>query len=168
MKKALCTSCLVLFIALSLLVNSCFAIDKAEAESALAKAESDLSAGYAAVAEAERAGANVAELLARLRLGGKLLAEAMNAYKIGDYERAYSFAVNCSETVANIVYEAFDLKKLAEEDYSERLLFNAEISSVGLSILLVLSLFGWRFLKEKYFKLVLKMKPELERKPIEP
>ena len=167
MKRKLCVSAFVLFILLSLLVNSCFAIDRADAESALAKAENDLSAGYVAVAEAERAGANVAKLLARLRLGGELLAEAMNAYKIGDYDRAYSFAVNCSSMIANAVYEASDLKRQAEEDYSERLLFNVEISSIGLSVLFVLSLFGWRFLKEKYLKFVLKMKPELESKPIE-
>jgi len=35
--------------------------------------------------------------------------------------------------------------------------------SVGLSVLLILSLFGWRFLKEQYLKRVLGMKPEVRK-----
>jgi len=147
------------------LVHACFAIGQVDAEEMLNKAENDLASAYASVKESDFAGANVSELLNKLEFAGDLLAEANNSYRVGDYEKAYLLAVNCSNTVSNVVYEASTLKLEAEEAYSQKLMFNVEVGSIGLSILFVLSLFGWRFLKKKYLEQVLEMKPEVEAEP---
>lgn len=144
--------------------NACFAISPSDAEEALRKAEENLASAYMYVAEAERAGANISELLARLVYAGGLLAEAKNSNSLGDYEKAYSLAINCSSALNNVASEASDLKLKAEEAYGERLMFTAGISSAGLSVLFVLSLFGWRFLRKRYVERVLKMKPIVEDK----
>jgi hypothetical protein len=144
--------------------RACFAVSPTDAGGALRNAEENLALAYVYVAEAERAGANISELLARLVYAGGLLAEAKNSYGAGDYERAYSLAINCSSAVNNVASEASDLKLKAEEAYGERLLFTVGISSAGLSVLFVLSLFVWRSLRKWYVGRVLKMKPIVEDK----
>jgi hypothetical protein len=152
----------LLFILCSCFVHACVAVGQIDAEQMISKAENDLSSAYASVADVDSVGANVSELLNELKSAGALLAEANNSYRIGDYEKAYSLAMNCSDSVSNMVYEASTLKSEAEKAYSQKLILNAEVSSIGLSLLFVLSLFGWSFLKKKYLKRVLEMKPETE------
>ena len=139
----------------------CFAVDKAAADEALIDAENDLVSAYVAVAEAEDTGANVSELLAKLKIAGNLLGDASISYRLSDYDDAYSCAVNCSNTVNGVISEASSLIEEAEQVYKERLFATVAMSSAGLGVLFVLSLFAWRFLKKKYFKRVLEMKPEV-------
>jgi hypothetical protein len=162
MIKKIATCLFMLFILFSCFVHACFAIGQPDAEEMLIKAENDLSSAYDSVAEADFAGANISDLLNKLGLAGDLLADANNSYRVGNYEKAYLFAMNCSDTVHNIVYEASTLKSDAEKAYSQKLMFNVWVSSIGLSVLFVLSLFGWRFLKKKFLKQVLEMKPQVE------
>ena len=151
--------CFVMFILLfSWFAHLCFA-DKAE--KALIDAEHDLASAYVAVAEAEKAGANVSRLLVKVEFTGNLLADAYNAYRTYDYDKAYLCAINCSDSGDGIVYAASSLKLEAEEAYSTRLFITAAISSAVLSVLFVLSLFGWKYFKNKYLKRVFGMKPEV-------
>lgn len=151
------------FLMISFFIQGCSAIDQSVADEALVNAENVLASAYVAVAEAENAGVNISEFLVRLEVAGKLLADANNTYRIGDYDKAYLYAINCSDTVSGIVFEALILKSEAEELYSRNLLLAGAFSSFSLSVLLVLSLFGWRFLKNRYFKRVLGMKPEVRK-----
>jgi hypothetical protein len=156
--------CFVVFILIfSWFVHVCFAVDKVAVDGALIGAENDLVSAYVAVGEAEKTGANVSELLVKLRFAGTLLAQACNTNRTGDYDKAYSFAINCSESVDGIADEALDLKLEAEKAYIGRLFMTGAVSSVALCVLFVLSLFGWRFLKKKYVERVLGMKPKVER-----
>ena len=144
-------------------VHVCFAVDKAAVDGALIDAENDLVSAYVAVGEAEQVGVNVSELLVKLRFAGTLLGQVCNTNRTGDYDEAYSFAINCSESVDGIADEALGLKLEAEKAYSGRLFMTGAVSSVALSVLFVLGLFGWRFLKKKYVERVLGMKPKVER-----
>jgi len=83
---------------------------------------------------------------------------------MGDFDGAYSYALNCSSILDGVVSEASVLKVDAERSFEERLFFTAGLSSFGLSLLFVLGLFGWKFLKLKYVKRVLEMKPEVVHK----
>lgn len=162
MVKCKSVVCFVVFILMfSWFVDACFAVDKAVADEALIDAENDLVSAYVAVEEAEQVGANVSELLTKLKFAGSLLADAYNAHRVGDYDDACSYAVNCSDRAKGIASEAAGLKLEAEKGYSERLFATAAVSSAGLSLLFVLSLFGWRILKRRHFKRILEMKPEV-------
>jgi len=154
--------CFVVFIlTFSGFIDTCFAADKAAADEALTDAENDLASAFVAVEDAEQVGANTSEMLAKLKFAGNLLADAYNAHRLGDYDNACSYAMNCSDSVNRIASEAAGLKLEAEKAYSERLFETAAVSSAGLSVLLILSLFGWRFLKRRHFKRILGMKPEV-------
>ena len=152
--------CFMFILMFSLFAHACFA-DKVEAEKALVDAENDLASAYVAVGEAEKAGANVSKMLVKLKFAGTLLVDAYNASRLDDYNRTCLFAINCSESVNGIVDEALSLKLEAENAYSGRLFMTAALSSVALCVLFVLGLFGWRFLKRRYLRRVLRMKPEV-------
>ena len=156
-----CIAFLVLL--LSFPLQNCFGIDRIVVDQALSGAENALASCYVAVADAERAGANASDLTFRLNLAGELLAKAYNAYRLGEYDAAYSYASNCSSSISEIVSNATDLKQKAETAYDNRLFYTAAVSILALSLLFVLSLFGWRFLKEQYLKRVLGMKPEVRK-----
>ena len=124
--------CFVVFVLVfSWFVHVCFAVDKAAVDGALVDAENDLASAYVAVGEAEKAGGDVSELLVKLRFAGTLLGQACNANRTGDYDEAYSFAVNCSESVDGMVDEALGLKLEAEKVYSGRLFMTTAVSSVA-------------------------------------
>jgi hypothetical protein len=143
-------------------VPRCFAVDAVEANGAIGQAERDLGSAYVVVGEAESAGANVSVLLNRLGSAGDFLSEAYVALRAGEYGNASSLAAECSHSVAGIAGDAARLKADAERARSDRLLFTAGGSGVGLVLLFVFGFFGWRFLKRWYSRRVLDMKPEME------
>jgi hypothetical protein len=100
-------------------------------------------------------------LAASLQVAGGLLDNAHNAYRIGDYDTAYSSASNCSSEALGIASQAANLIVQAAQAKSNALFFTVALSSVVLSVFFVLSLLGWRYLKNRYEKRVLGLRPEL-------
>lgn len=143
-------------------VPICFAVDDIEASSAIIEAERDLGSAYALVAEAEGSGANVSVLLRRLGSAGDFLSEAYFAFRAGDYGNASLLTIECKHVIEGVAGEATDLKAEAEKTYSNSVLLTASGSAVGLVLLLLLGFFGWKFLKRRYFRRVLNMKPQVE------
>jgi len=157
------TICLTVSMLLAVwLVPACFAVDAVEASGAIGQAKRDLGSAYAVVAEAEGAGADVSVLLNKLGSAGDFLSEAYVAFRAEDYGNASLFAVECSRVVEGVAGDAARLKADAERAHSERSLLTAAGSGVGLVLLLVLGFFGWKFLKRRYFRRVLNMKPQVE------
>jgi len=144
------------------LVPACFAVDAVEANTAIGQAERDLGSAYAVVAEAEGAGADVSVLLNKLGSAGDFLSEAYAAFRTGDYGNASVLAMECNHAVEGVAGDATRLKLDAERARSDRLLLTSVGSGVGLVLLLVLGFSGWRFLKRRYHKRVLDMKPQVE------
>ena len=157
---AVCLAVLVLFVVQ--FVPLCFAVSFDEAGEALRMAEQDLGSAFVAVAEAEGAGADVSVLLDKLDAAGVFLSEAHSAFKVGNYESAFSFAVACSSAVEGLVGEGAHLKVDAEIAHNASLFLTLIVSGIGVGVVLVCAFFGWRFLKRRYFRRVLDMKPEVE------
>jgi hypothetical protein len=152
---------LILLLAIYWIMPTCFGVDESEARSKISQAEQDLASAYGAVVEAELVGANVSGLKGKLDDAGELLAESYVAFRVGDYENASVLAVQCGNSVNGIVDDARHLKAETEAAYGSRLFLTSTLVSVGLSVLLILSLFGWRFLKNRYVRRVWAMKPEV-------
>ena len=155
--------CLTVFMLLAVwLVPCCFAVDAVEADAAIGQAERDLGSAYVAVAEAEGAGADVSVLLNKLEGAGGFLSAAYSAFRAGDYENASVLAMDCNRAVEGVAGDAALLKTDAERAESDRLLLSSVGSSVGLVLLLAFGFLGWKFLKQRYFKRTLDMKPQVE------
>jgi len=151
----------VIFTVFSPSVHVCSAVDKAAADEALGLAEEDLRSAFISVREAEEVGAGVEGLLLKLEISGEALAQAYSAYIRSDFESACTFATSSSGGLTGVIDEAQMLKIDAEKAFSERLFWTAGISSICLCVLLVASLLGWRLVKGRFIKQVLKSRPEL-------
>ena len=156
------TACMVILFLFSVeFVSLGFAVSYDEATGSLEQAEQDLGSAFAEVAAAEVAGADVSMLLDKLEVAGVFISDAHLALKIGDYDSVFSYAVSCSNAVDGVVEDAERLRADAEIDHRARLTATMVVSGVGVGLLVVFGLYGWRLLKRWYFKRVLKMKPEV-------
>jgi hypothetical protein len=158
--------CIILFvIELLFLINCipvCFAIDELTAMSAINQAEIKLNTSFIAVMEAEDAGGDITHLLADLHLAGDYLTDAYLAFRNKDYDDSYLFALDCVDTSEEIDIDANQIKLIAENTEREFLLLTVAVSGIGVILLIIFSIFIWRFLKIRYYKKVLEMKPETE------
>lgn len=149
----------VCFLVLALLVPVCFAVSVDEASVAIGQAERDLSSAYTNVSAAAGSGANVTVLLDKLTEAGSYLSEANVAYRVGNYESAFSYAESCSSAVQGVAGDATRLSLSAENSRSGTVLLDVVESGVGLALLLVFGLLGWRFLSKRYRRRVLDLRP---------
>ena len=161
------TTGLFIFILASFLVVTvfepvCFAVSVDEASVALNKADEDLNSAFIAVADAGNSGADTASLLERLSVAGNYLSDSHIAFRVGNYENAYSSAVACSNSLLGVADEALRLMGSAENSRGTKILLTTVGSGVGLTLLFVFGLFGWRFVSKRYIKRVLDLKPVAE------
>jgi len=153
---ALCLAILLSF-ALSPHVH---AIDSDEALLKIDAAEDGLRQAFVSVSVASEGGADVASLVSRLNSAGVLLSEARASFSAMDYDNAIALSSQCLDSLSGIVGEAVDLKIQSDAELSSRLFWSITFASIGLSILFVASLFIWRFMRNRYFRGVLDLRPE--------
>ncbi|MGB9959766.1 MAG: hypothetical protein ACPLKQ_04520 [Candidatus Bathyarchaeales archaeon] len=140
---------------------SFYATASDEASFAISEANGKLKMAFEAVLEAEKAGANVSDLIGRLNEGGKLLAEAENAYKAADFSKAMSMAGECSKLAESVTSQASELRERAIVNVQMIFWHNLALSIFGAAALLVVLFFAWGWFKRAYVKRMLSMKPEV-------
>jgi hypothetical protein len=155
---------LLFLLAISQLIPIGLAVNSDEASEAIGQADRNLGSAYVAVVEAERAGANTSSLLTKLQLAENLLSEANIAFRIGDYNKSSSFAVECTQAINGVAEEGARLKLDAERDQVNNFILIAVLSVVGVVLVLILGLLGWQYIKRVYFKRILSTKPHVEGK----
>jgi hypothetical protein len=155
---------LILAVVLVLCLSSCFPVhgySQNEASAEVAAANNALTEAFSAVAQAEKAQANVTDLTLKLNEAGTELAKADNAFRVGDYGNAIVQAQRCVDSVQGVVVEAQILKVDAEIARRNQLMLTAALSSIGLVALLGVGLLGWRYLRNRFVREAMKMKPEV-------
>ncbi len=143
-------------------IPACFGIDVVGASEAINQAELEVTSAFSAVADAYNVGANVKELLEKLDTSGDFLTEANMAVRSGDFETAYSLAMNCRSIVENLDTEAEVLMVNAYTEKNNLIIWTITGSFVGLILLIVFGIIGWRFLKRHFYERVFNMKPTVE------
>lgn len=155
---------LVLAAILLICLSGCFSAygsGQTEASGKMADADHAIMNAFGAVVEAEKAKANVTDLVLRLDSAGALLAKAETAFRVGDYGNATVWAQQSLEQVQGVESEAQSLKSDAEIAGQNQLIITGAFSSIGVVLLLAVGLFGWRYLKNRFVRNVMKMKPEV-------
>lgn len=136
-------------------------ISEDSVSSAMTNAEMTLVSAYQAVVESERAGANVSVLLVQLNEAGEFLTNARMKYELGNHDQAASLASSSSEISKKVESEAAELQHEASVLWAMDVGL-ATTESVILMIAVVLgSFWSWRAFKKRYYKRILKMKPEI-------
>ena len=129
-------------------VSGGFAVDSQDvAASAVDRAEVAMVSAYEAVLEAEKAGANVTDLLSILNKAGMLLSMAHLAYDKGDFDSARDFAVWCEGNLTSFVDKAEALKQSAVQKGYWDFTVNVVGSAVGAVAVVVCGFVAWAFLK---------------------
>lgn len=157
----------LVFVALVLvIISGCarlyvFGSNQDDAATVVAVAESELADCYGAVLEAERVGANVSDLLARLNVGAGFLAEAELCYRSGNFSGAVYFAELVIENLDGLIGEAGELYSSVAFERGQESSWVVGVSVVGVFVVVLLGFFGWGYVKGFYVRLVLRMKPEV-------
>jgi len=136
-------------------------VGESEAETEIQKAEAALSSAYVAVLEAEKNGADVSGLLAKLSSGGNFLAEARMRYRNDDFDGAVYYAGLSVESIEGLVGETEQLKALAIAEHKEGFFLTVTGSGVAVIVVVLGSIGAWLLFKRRYFEKVLEMKPEV-------
>jgi CHASE3 domain sensor protein len=160
-KLACITLLAILTLSLGLLsVNSVIA-QTDQAAGKLQAANMAVDQAFVAVLDAEKAGANVTNLLSQLNIVDGDLASAENSYRTGDLNNA----VNQADNVLPLTQQITSAAQSAKQDAlaSER---NATWTSVALTVVgsfvFVLVLFiVWRYFKRYYINELSEAKPEV-------
>ena len=140
---------LVLVLAFSFVSISCFGASSEDAFSAISDAEDRIVVCYRAVAEADRAGANVSSLSGVLNEAGWLLSRAKLAYSQGDFDSAVVYANECLFMLDGFVDEAEGLRRSAEAAAHWDFMVNFVGSAVGAICVVVCGYALWVFLKRR-------------------
>lgn len=125
---------------------------KSDAKSAIVAAEERIVVCYQAVAEADKAGANVTALLAVMNEAGWFLSKAKLAYKMGDFDLAGNFAVQSQERLSGFVEGADSLRGTAIQQRYWDFMVNVVGSIIGTVAVVGGSFFVWFLLKRRYGK----------------
>jgi len=142
-------SCVLLLVFAVLFVSPALCYNEHEAKAAVEATESKVSSCYGTVFEAEKAGANVSNLLSVLNEAGWFLSKAKLAYSQGDFDSAVAFADNCSSRLDGIVAQAESLKLDAERAGHWDFMVNFVGSAVGAVCVVVGGFAVWVFLKKR-------------------
>ena len=124
--------------------------DEHDAGLAVASAESRVAECYNFALDAERAGANVSELLRVLNEAGDLLSKAELAYGVGDYDSAATYAAQCEGRLAGFEVQAQALRDSAAWQRQLDLMVNVVGSAAGAVAVLVGGWLVWRYLRRKH------------------
>jgi len=136
-------------------------VSEDKAASDLTNAEEAVASAFEVVLDAEQSGANVSGLLVRLNEAGGFLAQANMSYSAGNFEEVAQLA-HLSQSIAEEVKgEAYELKNLAQSENLRLMSFTMMGSIVGVVLVVLGSVWGWRAFRRSYYRRVLKMKPEV-------
>ncbi|MEM2507012.1 MAG: hypothetical protein QXF61_08240 [Nitrososphaeria archaeon] len=123
--------------------------NQSDAELQIRLAEEEVLNCYRAVYGAEKAGANVSELLNSLNRAGWLLSQAKHAYNCGDYDLAFSLANQSLTELAGFIEKANSLRMSAEQARFFDFMINFVGSAVGALTIVVGGYGVWLYLKKR-------------------
>jgi LPXTG-motif cell wall-anchored protein len=162
------TTTLILTVATIFLVAAAFFNDSQWVNAQTDPASSKLQAAietvdqaFNAISDAERAGANVTDLLVQINAAQGLLAEAENAFRTGDSNAAANLADSVFPIAQSVVVTAQDAKQDALNSNQTNVISTIVLTVVGVIVFVLVLLFVWRRFKQNYINKLLKTKPEV-------
>jgi len=123
---------------------------ESEALDAVVAAEETIATCYRAAAEADGAGADVAELLRRLDEAGELLSKAELSYGRQDFDSAFDYSSQSVNKLTGLVAEAEILHETAVKEYYASFLVTTGGSAAGVAAVVCSGFVVWRLLKKRY------------------
>ena len=155
------TTLIILMLSVCLLSVQHTTAQTDQAASKLQAANTAINQAFNAVLDAEKAGANVTDLLPQLSYAQGVLANAENSYRTGAFTKASIQADNVLPIVEKVTVSAQNSEQTALDSGQNAFWSTIAFTVIG-AIVFVLALFlVWRWFKRSYIKNLSDAKPEL-------
>jgi hypothetical protein len=129
--------------------------------SKLQVANTAVNGAFNAILDAEKAGANVTDLLTQLNIAEDDLAQAENSYRTGDTNTAATQADNVIPIVQEITVAAQNAKQTVLISNQNSFWQLIGLTAIGLSIFVLALTLVWRWFKRRYVNSLFEAKPEV-------
>lgn len=116
----------------------------------LQAANSAVEQAFNTVLDAEKAGANVTQLILKLNTAGDLLAEAYNVYNSGNTANVTSLADNAFQIANQVNYDALNLRNVSLVKSQNSFWLTLAFSVAGAIVFSISLLFFWRRFKRSH------------------
>jgi CHASE3 domain sensor protein len=116
---------------------------------------------FNAVLDAEKAGANVTDLLVQLNNAAGILAQAENSYRTGDSNTAAAQADSVLPIAQEVTTAAQNAKQTALISSQNAFWSNIAFTVIGVFVFVLALFLVWRWFKRRYVNNVYQAKPEV-------
>jgi hypothetical protein len=137
------------------------AINEDEAASKISDAENAVVQAFKIVSEVEKVGVNASDLVSRLSLAVRFLAEAEIEYERGDLGKAIDKANQCLVIANDVSDDASVLHSLKLASAQRMFWLTLTFSSFGVVAFVIVLILVWGWFNRLYIKKLLKKKPEV-------
>jgi len=141
-------------------LNTAFAQTN-QATSKLQEANIAVNQAFNAVLDAEKAGANVTDLLSRLNYAIGILAQAETSYRTGYFNKASAQADNVLPLAHQITTAAQNAKQTALVSNQNAFWSTVALTVIGAFVFVLVLFLVWRQFKRNYIKNLSEAKPEV-------
>jgi hypothetical protein len=131
------------------------------AASKLEMAQTRVNQAFVAVLDAEKAGANITDLLVQLNIAQGILAQAENSNRIGDINATTNYADSVIPLTQQVTGAAQNAKQVALVSSQNAFLSTIALAVIGAIVFVLILLLVWRKFKQYYIKNLSEAKPEV-------
>ena len=132
-----------------------------QAWSKLQAANNAVGQAFNAVLDAEKAGANVTDLLAQINTAEGILAQAENSYRTGNTNTAANQADSVLPIAQQVTFDAQNAKQTAIVSSQNAFWSTIALTVIGVFVFVLVLFLVWRLFKRRYIKNLSEAKPEL-------
>jgi CHASE3 domain sensor protein len=129
--------------------------------SKLQGANTAVNQAFNAVLDAEKAGANVTDLLSQINTAQGILAQAENSYRTGDSNTASTQANSVLPIAQQVTNEAQDAKQTAIVSSQNAFWSTMGLTAIGVFVFVLALFLVWRRFKRNYIESLSEAKPEV-------
>jgi len=141
-------------------LNTAFAQTN-QANSKLQEANIAVNQAFNAVLDAEKAGANVTDLLTQINTAQSILAQADNSFRTGDSNTAATQADSVLPIAQQVTLDAQNAKQTAIVSSQNAFWTTIALTIVGVSVFALVLFLVWRRFRQNYIKGLSESKPEV-------
>lgn len=151
----------VLMLSLCVLCIYPVAAQTDQTTSKLQVANTRVNQAFSAVLDAEKAGANIADLLVQLNVAQGILAQAENSNRIGDINATANHADSVIPLAQQVTAAAQSAKQTALTSNQNAFYSTIALTIIGAFVFVLVFLLVWHRFKRKYIKNLSEAKPEV-------
>jgi CHASE3 domain sensor protein len=132
-----------------------------QATSKLQAANDAVNQAFNAVLDAEKAGANVTDLLVQINTAQSILAQAENSYRTGNTNKAATQSDNVLPIAQQITFIAQNAKQEAIKTIQNNFYWTIAFTVISMIIFLEVLILFWLWFKRRYIRNLSEAKPEV-------